>query len=209
MASDITVLNRKRGNLKGQLTKLSTFLKEADQADVTEIESKLETVRKIEDNYDVLKLDYYKILEDDELADHEEILSVLEQDIESLKVSFKRISKNFNSNVSELPINKIEVNKQMNVKLPEIPLPQFTGKYENWSLFKTQFDSLITANKNLNDSQKLFYLQAALKNEVKELQTVDDTFDSLMKALEERYENKRLIADIHINAILALEKNNA
>lgn len=34
---------------------------------------------------------------------------------------------------------------------------------------------------------------------------MDDTFGSLIKTLERRYENKQLIADKHINEILNLE----
>ncbi|GFQ70295.1 integrase catalytic domain-containing protein [Trichonephila clavata] len=39
----------------------------------------------------------------------------------------------------------------------------------------------------------------------KNVQTVDDTYDSLFLALEQRFENKRLIISKHINAVLMLK----
>ncbi|GFR31211.1 uncharacterized protein TNCT_550411, partial [Trichonephila clavata] len=39
----------------------------------------------------------------------------------------------------------------------------------------------------------------------KTVQTVDDTYDSLFLALEQKFENKRLIINKHINALLMLK----
>ncbi|KAF8786368.1 hypothetical protein HNY73_008089 [Argiope bruennichi] len=67
---------------------------------------------------------------------------------------------------------------------------------------------LINDNIELTNDQKLFYLKAALRGETKFIETSDDTFESLFAALEERFENKRAVVDIHIRNMLKLEKLN-
>ncbi|GFR09894.1 uncharacterized protein TNCT_122501 [Trichonephila clavata] len=57
-------------------------------------------------------------------------------------------------------------------------------------------------NTCLSDSEKLHYLQSALKGHAKQLQTVNDSYSSLFEALKGRYENKRLIVNSHIAELL-------
>ncbi|GFY48663.1 uncharacterized protein TNIN_241381 [Trichonephila inaurata madagascariensis] len=90
---------------------------------------------------------------------------------------------------------------QLSIKLPEIPLPKFSGKYKEWSNFKIQFNNIISTNSQLSSEQKLHYLKSALTSEAKNLETISDSFESLFKSLEEHYENKHLIVETHIKAI--------
>ncbi|GFX39232.1 DUF1758 domain-containing protein [Trichonephila clavipes] len=69
--------------------------------------------------------------------------------------------------------------------------------------------NLIGNNPSLNEVQKLCYLKGALKNEASLIQSDQDTFDSLLKALEVRYENTRALVDIHIAEILSINKLNS
>ncbi|GFW17376.1 DUF1758 domain-containing protein [Trichonephila clavipes] len=66
--------------------------------------------------------------------------------------------------------------------------------------------TLTSNNEQLNDSQKLYYLRASLKGEAKLLESPSDSFDSLFKALEDRYENKRQLIDSHVLEIINYEK---
>ena len=46
--------------------------------------------------------------------------------------------------------------KKNNTKIPLLVLPEFSGKYEEFSAFKVQFDDLITNNVQLSKTQKLY-----------------------------------------------------
>ncbi|GBN92024.1 Dual specificity protein phosphatase 23 [Araneus ventricosus] len=92
------------------------------------------------------------------------------------------------------------------IKLPEIPLPKFSGRYEEWNNFKLQFNNLITSNSQLPQEQKLHYLNSSLTGPAKDLQSIDDTFVLLFEALTDRFENKRLLVELHINEILEAGK---
>ncbi|GFS71376.1 integrase catalytic domain-containing protein [Trichonephila clavipes] len=48
--------------------------------------------------------------------------------------------------------------------------------------------------------------RASLQGDVKLLEAVDDSFESLITALKTRFENKRLLTETHINVILEIEK---
>ncbi|GFY44216.1 DUF1758 domain-containing protein [Trichonephila inaurata madagascariensis] len=61
-------------------------------------------------------------------------------------------------------------------------------------------------NHSLNDTQELCYLKSALKNDVSLIQSDQDSFESLMEALINRYENKRALVDIHITEMLSVPK---
>ncbi|GBM60740.1 hypothetical protein AVEN_147991-1 [Araneus ventricosus] len=146
----------------------------------------------------------------------EEMFELLEERDE-IEVSLKCLLSNYNVNVVAMIENKNDHdsdlksyidNIELKSKLPEIPLPIFYGKIEEFSNFKNQFVSLITDYKELTNDQKLFYLKAVLCGEAKLIETSDDTFESLFSALEERFENKRAVVDIHIQNMLKIEKLN-
>ncbi|GBN04194.1 hypothetical protein AVEN_188662-1 [Araneus ventricosus] len=63
---------------------------------------------------------------------------------------------------------------------------------------KSQFISLIGDNDGLSNTQKLYYLKSSLTGEAKLIHTTADTYESLLKALEDRYENKRGVVDYQI-----------
>ena len=93
---DITVLNRQRSNIKAQITKIISYLKEdAPTTDEIKLSTKLETVIKLEKKANELKIVYYKIVKGEELAEHEEIFSEIEDSIQDLKERFKNLLNSF------------------------------------------------------------------------------------------------------------------
>ena len=94
---------------------------------------------------------------------------------------------------------------EWNLKLLKISESAFTGKFEDWILFKSQFTSLIIGNNELIENKKLYYLHSTLKGEAKILETCDENLSSHFKALEQRFENKRVIVDSYIRNILNVQ----
>ncbi|GFY70108.1 integrase catalytic domain-containing protein [Trichonephila inaurata madagascariensis] len=161
---------------------------------------------------DELKDQYYDIKD---ISESE--LEVIEADIQSMEDRLEvRIRDILNSLIAKSSVSSVhnhenaisEANSKLKleIKLPEIPLPVFRGRYDEWPSFKSQFDNVITNNNDLNESQKLYYLKASLQGDVKLLEAVDDSFESLITALKTRFENKRLLTETHINAVLEIEK---
>ncbi|GFU99794.1 integrase catalytic domain-containing protein [Trichonephila clavipes] len=118
-----------------------------------------------------------------EEAEFEEDLYKCETRLDDLEVRVKKLINSINVSLSvtavEKKTNKYENGTFAQTKIPPIILPTFSGKYEQFSNFKSQFDDLITTNEQLTQSQKLYYLNSCLSNEVKEFASTFDTFSSL------------------------------
>ncbi|GFW20886.1 integrase catalytic domain-containing protein [Trichonephila clavipes] len=200
-------LNRLKDSIKGTLTRLEAFTSEktvSKVTSVTEIEIKLKKIEQLQINLDKIAEDYCEI----EIFESLEIIQLdiedINQRIETTEVGLKLLmyslknSENVNINLND--------NGKNSIRLPQIPLPEFSGVMAEFSNFKNQFINLISNNEQLNDSQKLYYLRASLKGEAKLLESPSDSFDSLFKALEDRYENKRQLIDSHVLEIINYEK---
>ncbi|GFU21845.1 DUF1758 domain-containing protein [Trichonephila clavipes] len=145
---------------------------------------------------------YYNLPDDTDLKDALDVTIDLQAETQELEVRIKIILSQFkktnSANVNEIIKNKI--------KLPDLPLPTFNGKIQEFELFKTQFMKVIGNNHSLDNTQKLCYLKSALKNDASLMQSDQDTFESLMEALINRYENKRALVDIRITEMLSVPK---
>ncbi|GFX62287.1 uncharacterized protein TNCV_3306601 [Trichonephila clavipes] len=199
--SELTVFNRRKAHLLGQITRIRNSLENVDSPlNQVEIRTKLASLSEVKAKIDKLRTESYRVLSDEELMDFETSLDTMEVDADNLEVSLNTLLESSNVDTSELSVKNDFAN--YNVKLPSINLPEFSGQYIDWLQFKSQFVSLIHDNACLSDSQKLYYLQSALKGHAKQLQTVNDSYSSLFEALEGRYENKRLIVNSHIAELL-------
>ncbi|KAF8786560.1 hypothetical protein HNY73_008257 [Argiope bruennichi] len=198
--TDTTSLNRKRGNIKSQLTKLNNALTEGqNKMGIPELQVELDIVLNIERKFEELKDDYYKI---------ETSLFEVDDDIQKLEISLKtsihklktmKIDSVHNRSVNNSIIN-VQPKKAF-IKLPKIPLPFFSGKFEERNLFKTQFNSLISENTELSENEKLHYLRGSLKGEALIIKTTDDNFSSRFKALEQRYEKNKYNGKVSVQLV--------
>lgn len=99
-------------------------------------------------------------------------------------------------------------NDAIKYKLPDITLPRFSGNYPDFPGFVNMFDALVHNNERLSLVQKKHYLTSCLAGEpanlIKHLSSIADNYEVARKLLFDRYDDKRLIADAHLSALLAL-----
>ncbi|GFQ68211.1 uncharacterized protein TNCT_699841 [Trichonephila clavata] len=81
----ITLLNRKRGNIKCQLTKMANALQKQTDLSIPELQAKLDILLKLQDKFELLKNDYYRIANDTEYAEAEPSLNSLEDDLQDFE----------------------------------------------------------------------------------------------------------------------------
>ncbi|GFX70044.1 DUF1758 domain-containing protein [Trichonephila clavipes] len=141
--SDITTLKRKCSGIKSQLTKLNNVLPEGQsKMDIPEFQAQLDSVLNIKQKYEALKEEYYHISKEKEFQKVEASIYEVGDDIQKLEVSLKTSINKLKSikiqNGTDNYINN-EHSKKPLIKLPKIPLLYFSGKIEEWSLFKMQF----------------------------------------------------------------------
>ena len=124
----------------------------------------------------------------------------LEEALFELRVAIKRLLKNIKA--------KSAVSKEKGlswVKLHKVSVPTFDGKVLSWKNFWVKCDATIHCKTGLNDTEKLMYLQEALKHGPARfvMQGFTQTSQSYKKAircLKERY--PLLVQEEHILSIV-------
>jgi hypothetical protein len=99
------------------------------------------------------------------------------------------------------------------VKLPQISIPTFSGKYTDWSTFHDLFDTLIHKNASLNNVQKLHYLKSYLSGEadqlLKHIPITSDNYATCWQQLIDRYSNKRYISNCILKRFMNLKSSSS
>ena len=93
-------------------------------------------------------------------------------------------------------------------KLPRIPLPTFSGRYEDWESFSDLFTALVHDVPRYSNSTKLQFLKTCLTGStaelVKDVKTTNANYISTWQALKTRYHNPRLMIFKHFVALMKL-----
>lgn len=82
-----------------------------------------------------------------------------------LKDALSKLQSKGKSVVRTSKLTNVEDTSNYFVKLPEISVPKFTGRYLEWTSFRDLFTSLIHNNSKLDNVQKLHYLKSHLLGE--------------------------------------------
>lgn len=95
-----------------------------------------------------------------------------------------------------------------NVRLPEIKIPVFGGKIDDWVQFRDLFVSLIHSNQQLTAVQKMHYLRASLTDAaariISALDISANDYEVAWNLLKDRYENPNFLIKRHMSALLAI-----
>ncbi|KAG8187427.1 hypothetical protein JTE90_009501 [Oedothorax gibbosus] len=205
MPSNLVTISRKFTDFELQLKAFESFVDsfEADKKDLLNI--KLEQFVKLITKYDSIKEEIYSSLSDKDFEAFENKITTCNVLQEDLEVSLKSLISKYITADNNGKVSDNNVKSGVCPRLPELSLPRFNGDIETWFNFKEQFKEIID-NCGLRSKQKLQYLQSCLIGIAKNVQTVDDTYESLFLALEHRFENRRLIINKHVNALLVNDK---
>ncbi|CAK9799871.1 hypothetical protein ANTQUA_LOCUS2267 [Anthophora quadrimaculata] len=102
------------------------------------------------------------------------------------------------------PYSQIE-SIDLDIHLPKINLPTFSGQYEEWPGFADQFRSTVHENQRINDCKKLLYLRSCLKNEaLKSIESLSNSSSNYAVAwniLQKRYHQPAIIVTNHLKAL--------
>ncbi|XP_031337366.1 uncharacterized protein LOC116166529 [Photinus pyralis] len=91
-------------------------------------------------------------------------------------------------------------------KLPELPLPKFNGNIKDWPLFIEIYNNMIHNNRDLNDVDRVNYLVGCLSGSALSvcsgIPPIGDNYRIILKALVDKFDDKRLIANSYIEQLL-------
>ena len=236
--ADLAVLVKKRATLKSKLTTFDKFLKRTPNAEISdkffsELEKRIQNFTTILSEYEEIQGEI-DILNEDENEDQEEEREEFEIRYYSLLVEAEEcISKRNNSTTAVVDQNQEQTtqilvgvtnNNSMSastnttrsltagVRLPQIKLPQFCGKYENWLEYRDTFESLIHNSSEIGDIEKFHYLRASLtENAAQIINAIEFSaanYHIAWDLLCGRYNNKRLLVHNHLKSIFNLNNHS-
>ena len=203
-------------SMKSQLDKIGDYVKkfQVSTEDVTKLEVRLKGLDKLMADFTLEKGRLFPLLKDKDVEEFELLCEeFFEQafDVESDIVSKIKVVipvKAESSSGMSSPTATIIASHQS--KLPDIPLPSFSGKYDEWLDFKHQFEAIIKRNDKLTEHDKLNYLRGCLTGDaVRDYGKDESSFVLLWKALTKTFENKRWLVSKHVRDIFDLRKLSA
>ncbi|KAL0870822.1 hypothetical protein ABMA27_005746 [Loxostege sticticalis] len=99
------------------------------------------------------------------------------------------------------------VKSSSHIKLPKINIPNFSGKYHEWTAFRDLYTALVHSNQDLSKVQKLHYLKSYLTGEAEQylrhIPIANENYDRCWKLLEDRYNNKKYICHLTLKRLLS------
>uniref|UniRef100_A0A1Y1LJL9 Uncharacterized protein n=1 Tax=Photinus pyralis TaxID=7054 RepID=A0A1Y1LJL9_PHOPY len=207
--AELKLLIAKRGTIKGQLRRFSTFINSYDSSKVAELNIRLDKIVGILDEFNILQ-DQIDILceintNTDELAQQER--ESFENEYYKLVAMAKECLEPV-TNLLQTQNNSTKFENNGTFKLPARDLPSFNGNYDQWLPFYETFKTLIHNDQTITDIQKFHCLKSCLKDEaaklVDSLATTFENYSITWDLLVERYHNKELIIKNHVSALFAL-----
>ncbi|XP_055619069.1 uncharacterized protein LOC129764228 [Toxorhynchites rutilus septentrionalis] len=91
------------------------------------------------------------------------------------------------------------------MKYPDLKLPDYGGKLEDWQSFHDSFHTAVHSSSELNEIQKFQYLKGCLRGDA--LRVIDsiavssENYSLAWKILNSRYDNKRMLIKCHLKAL--------
>ncbi|XP_062556795.1 uncharacterized protein LOC134221621 [Armigeres subalbatus] len=208
----------RRQAVSSKLQRIREVLGKPEEITVHHLDTYLRRVDACYDEYNNIQNEVYACFPD-QREEQEEYFIAFEQLYEELRVKICCVMETFRSRQVAVPavVTAATAREQQVIAnqppgLPTVPLPTFDGTYERWFRFKQLFQDLMQKHPGLSDATKLHYLAQSLKgkaeNVLSEQILNENNFQGAWNILEERFENKRTVIDIHVGGLLNLKKMN-
>lgn len=114
-----------------------------------------------------------------------------------------------NSDLIDVDYNGSRINNTVKhgSRLPEIPLPKFSGNLFDWPVFRDRFDALVGKRSDLTDIERFYYLIGCLKDEalhtISHIAVSEINYALAWSSLIERFNKPRQLATNIIEKLLS------
>ncbi|XP_053692614.1 uncharacterized protein LOC128741063 [Sabethes cyaneus] len=221
MEEKFKVLVHQRGAVRAKLTRVRNGLVLGDDepnkniGNVHFLRLNLKTVETCYDEFNELQNKIYALpLSDERRAEQEDLYIDFEELHNNLIIRLNELLEVATTGAIKplLPIVGPTVSAPAQLFLPPLhaPLPTFDGSYEKWYSFKSMFTTIMNRYQQEDPAIKLFHLRNALVGSASGIIDQDivnsNDYEAAWRFLTDRYEDRRLIMDKHIDALNSLPK---
>ncbi|XP_056647327.1 uncharacterized protein LOC130451990 [Diorhabda sublineata] len=182
--SDILLeLKEQRDVVIEKLSRFINFIKRANESDLLELESRLDHVSSIFNHFEQVQS---RIESLEKCTTNSEYRETFENSFFKAQASAKNKIVEFHSNIQARITASHNVASQNN-------------------LFNNSVTALVDQNQQLSQVEKLYYLQGRLRGEaeklIQQLELTDENYLVALRILRERFENKKIIIDKHVEEL--------
>lgn len=107
-------------------------------------------------------------------------------------------------------LNSSNVVPSRSSNLPKLKLPNFSGKYTEWTNWYNTFCSIVDSDSELDDLSKFVHLRSCLGpvplGTIEFLELTGDNYVKAVALLRKRFENKSVIFQSHVKELFELER---
>ncbi|CAH2104084.1 unnamed protein product [Euphydryas editha] len=195
-------------DIRAKIKKARSNVKKApkDRLTLTYLETRIENLEQLWTSFTSTHKEILKTVKKVELSESDYIKCNIYDEVEELYVDLKSELKEMclaKNNLTDSNGDKACCQQPANgvsrVKLPEIKIPFFSGKYSEWQTFRDLFIGLVHENKSLDDAQRFFYLKGHLNGEAEQLlrniKITSDNYIIAWSKLDKMYNNKKFLAN--------------
>lgn len=213
MESKLEVLTDRRDLITEKLIRMKESLREGVSIHLLSLH--LETLRRCADEFDKVHVEMSALLPKEqrtvirqEYAVFEDIHNELYVDLQTRIAQAQEAGRVNPGTSHSLSIPGVQQPIIVQAAAPQLhaPFPTFDGTPENWYSFKSLFNSIMAKYQNETPAMKILHLRNSLEGDAKSKIDQDvvnnNDYEKAWKILEDAYEDKRLILDAHIDAIL-------
>lgn len=193
MAEYLITHKKRRAYIKGNMTKLINFINTANSnTSVDDIKVRLLNVERYRTEFSAVE-DKIIMINGEEELDQE-----FEDNYYKAVSGLNRILRTKidpTVSLNETILDNSAIGGHVDVKLPKLSIPIFSGDYTEWQSFYDLFCSTIHDNTRITPSQKLQYLKGTLRGEaaglLKHFSITDANYIEALIKLRERYDRKK------------------
>ncbi|XP_060836335.1 uncharacterized protein LOC132918997 [Rhopalosiphum padi] len=202
-------LRRKRGVIKASLTRIQTYISKFNPREdpVTLLEFRQEELPQINRKFDDVQCQI-ELIDVEGFDDAVKEREVFENAYFSIRSDMQQIinaEKSLNTSMNNSSINTANGHSHR-VRLPPISLPSFDGNIQEWESFFDCFKAIVHEDNAYPAVQKFSYLRSTLSGQaldvIKGIPITENNYEVAVRKLQQRYDNKGLVIQSHIRAIL-------
>nr|XP_053622181.1 uncharacterized protein LOC128681901 [Plodia interpunctella] len=216
-------LIRKRGSIKGRLTKFKNSLdillslETMSEFEISKLVMRLSKFEALFVDFDELQVQLESLCDDAQQAVELESRDIIEQEFYHCILTAQNLIKANTDNNDAASITKTTPchhdsnchNHMPSLKLPVIQIPKFDGAYSKWLEFKETFVSLVHNNDKIENVHKFYYLNSYLEGEAARVmanfEVSNQNYSQAWKLLCERFDNKRQLINNHLKSLFNFE----
>lgn len=204
-------LVRKRGIVKGRLTKFANYLQSlandtlvSSSRDRIDLKLRIKGATGLFVEFNDIQTKIEECVDDSEISDQ---LSNRES-FENHYYSTLALAESMLIGDEVTDCSNKSCGMPLSVKLPTISMPTFDGSYEHWLEFRDTYLSLVHNSKQISSIQKFHYLKSSLKGNallvIESIEFSSDNYSVAWELLLNRYNNNRLLTHNHVKALFTI-----